>query len=74
MTRAVVFGYHDVGVRCLRVLLEQGVTVPLVVTHEDAPDEPAWFESVARHARWHGLAVATPADPNVPGFVAQLRA
>ena len=25
VTRAVVFAYHDVGVRCLRVLLEQGV-------------------------------------------------
>lgn len=74
MTRAVVFAYHDVGVRCLRVLLEQGVVVPLVVTHLDAADEPAWFESVARHARWHGLAVATPADPNQPDFVARVHA
>ena len=31
--RAVVFAYHDVGVRCLRVLLAHGVEVPLVVTH-----------------------------------------
>ena len=74
MTRAVVFAYHDVGVRCLRVLLEQGVVVPLVVTHIDAPAEPAWFDSVARHARWHGIEVATPADPNAPAFVAQVRA
>ena len=74
MTRAVVFAYHDVGVRCLRVLLEQGVAVPLVVTHEDAADEPRWFESVARHARWHGLEVATPADANQPEFVARVRA
>lgn len=74
MTRAVVFAYHDVGVRCLRVLLEQGVDVPLVVTHQDAPDEPRWFESVARHARWHGLEVATPDDPNHPDFVARVRA
>jgi len=74
VTRAVVFAYHDVGVRCLRVLLDRGVTVPLVVTHVDAPDEPAWFESVARHARWHGLEVATPADPNAPDFVARVRA
>ena len=35
--RAVVFAYHDVGVRCLRVLLAHGVEVPLVVTHADAP-------------------------------------
>ena len=74
MTRAVVFAYHDVGVRCLRVLLEQGVVVPLVVTHIDAPAEPAWFDSVARHARWHGIEVVTPADPNAPAFVARVRA
>ena len=35
MTRAVVFAYHNVGVRCLRVLLDQGVYVALVLTHED---------------------------------------
>ena len=74
MTRAVVFAYHDVGVRCLRVLLAQGVEVPLVVTHEDAAGELIWFDSVARHARWHQLEVATPADPNTPEFVQRVRA
>ena len=44
---AVVFAYHDVGVRCLRVLLEHGVEVPLVVTHRDDPAETLWFASVA---------------------------
>ena len=28
MTTAVVFGYGDVGIRCLATLLAQGVTVP----------------------------------------------
>ena len=74
MTRAVVFAYHDVGVRCLRVLLAQGVEVPLVVTHEDAPGEEIWFDSVARHARWHGLEVATPANPNTDKFRARIAA
>jgi len=74
MTRAVVFGYHDVGVRCLRTLFAHGVEVPLVVTHEDSPDEHIWFDSVAKHARWHGCEVATPADPNTPDFVARVRA
>ncbi|MDE2219702.1 MAG: formyltransferase [Gammaproteobacteria bacterium] len=74
MTRAVVFAYHDVGVRCLRVLLGQGVEVPLVVTHETEAGEPLWFDSVARHARWHGLEVLTPADPNAPALLAKLRA
>jgi methionyl-tRNA formyltransferase len=74
VTRAVVFAYHDVGVRCLRVLLAQGIEVPLVVTHQDNPAEQIWFASVAQHARWHGLKVATPADPNKPEFLEQLRA
>jgi methionyl-tRNA formyltransferase len=33
--RAVVFANHDVGVRCLDVLLAGGVDVPLVVAHDD---------------------------------------
>ena len=38
-TRAVVFAYHDVGVRCLKTLLSGGVEVPLVVTVADDPQE-----------------------------------
>ena len=39
MSSAVVFAYHNVGVRCLSVLLAGGVDVRLVVTHEDDPGE-----------------------------------
>jgi len=42
-------------VRCLRVLLDAGVAVPLVVTHRDAPDERIWFGSVARLAQSRGI-------------------
>lgn len=66
--RAVVFAYHDVGVRCLKTLLSAGVAVPLVVTHTDAPSERRWFASVAETAADHDLAVTT-ASPNTPGFV-----
>jgi methionyl-tRNA formyltransferase len=52
---AVVFAYHDVGVRCLRVLLEAGIEVPLVVTHRDDPAEKRWFGSVAALARERGI-------------------
>lgn len=64
MTKAVVFAYHDVGVRCLSVLLSQGVQVPLVVTHEDDPKENVWFGSVKKLAELHRLPVITPEDPN----------
>ncbi len=62
--QAVVFGYHDVGVRCLRVLLDAGVAVPLVVTHRDAPDERIWFGSVARLAQSRGIETLLSEDMN----------
>jgi methionyl-tRNA formyltransferase len=61
--RAVVFAYHNVGVRCLQVLLARGVDVALVVTHEDNPNENIWFGSVAQIAAEHGIPFITPADP-----------
>ncbi len=72
--RAVVFAYHDVGVRCLRTLLAHGVEVPLLLTHADAPGENIWFESVAQHAAWHGIEALTPSNPNVPEIIGRIRA
>jgi len=75
-TRAVVFAYHDVGVRCLKVLLSAKVVVPLVVTVSDDPNEHRWFASVAETAREYGLEVSMPDDPNsgeVAARVAALR-
>jgi methionyl-tRNA formyltransferase len=74
MPSAVVFAYHNVGVRCLSVLLAHGVDVKLVVTHEDSPTETIWFDSVERLARLHDLDVAKPADPNAAAFVERLAA
>ncbi len=74
MTRAVVFGYHDVGVRCLAVLLAQRVEVPLVVTHRDAPGENLWFASVAELAAERDLDIAFPEDPNASAFAARVAA
>jgi methionyl-tRNA formyltransferase len=64
--RAVVFAYHNVGVRCLQTLLARGVDVALVVTHEDNPNETIWFASVAAVAAEQGIPVITPADPKSP--------
>jgi len=63
---AVVFAYHDVGVRCLSVLLAAGVDVRLVVTHEDDPGESIWFESVAALARSHDLRTIAPQRADTP--------
>ena len=72
--RAVVFAYHDVGVRCLQVLLARGVEVVLVVTHEDNPAETIWFASVASVCAEHGIPCISPADPGAPALAAQVRA
>ena len=64
--RAVVFAYHDVGVRCLKTLLSGGIEVPLVVTVADDPHEAQWYASVAATAADYGLKVIAPADANSP--------
>ena len=74
MASAVVIAYHNVGYRCLSVLLAQGVDVRLLVTHQDHPDETIWFDSVAQLAHWHGIPVMTPDDPNCDAVVAQIQA
>ncbi|MGH8457475.1 MAG: formyltransferase [Stenotrophobium sp.] len=73
MTSAVVFAYHNVGVRCLSVLLAQGVDVKLVVTHEDAAGENIWFGSVKSLAQLHGIPVLTPANPHDEDTLARLQ-
>lgn len=74
MTRAVVFAYHNVGVRCLRTLLDQGVDVALVLTHEDSPTETIWYDSVAQVCADHGIAAITVDDPNAADVVERIRA
>jgi methionyl-tRNA formyltransferase len=74
MTSAVVFAYHDVGVKCLSVLLAHQVDVALVVTHDDNPAETIWFDSVARLAAAHRLPTIAPSDPNAPDVVARISA
>lgn len=74
MSRAIVFAYHNVGYRCLSVLLAQGVDVALLVTHRDNPNENIWFDSVQALAELHGIPVITPGNPNAPEVVAQIRA
>jgi methionyl-tRNA formyltransferase len=66
--RAVVFAYHDVGVRCLKALISAGVEIPLVVTVPDDPQERRWFGSVADTAADYELNLMRPQDANTPGL------
>jgi methionyl-tRNA formyltransferase len=74
MTRAVVFAYHNVGARCLRVLRAHGVEVLLVVTHHDDPQETRWFERVADVADDLGVPWIAPDDANAPELLARIDA
>jgi methionyl-tRNA formyltransferase len=57
---AVVFAYHDVGVNCLKALLNAGIQVDLVVTHQDDPNENVWFGSVAKLCQEKNISYITP--------------
>jgi methionyl-tRNA formyltransferase len=70
VTRAVVFAYSEVGVRCVRELLAQGIEIPLLFTHEDDPHENHWFASVQQLAQARGLRAVTPDSPNTPEWLA----
>ncbi len=72
--RAIVLAYSEVGVRCLQVLLDQGVEIPLLLTHVDDPGERQWFGSVKALGERHRLRVETPDNPNTPEWIAQARA
>ncbi|HEX3848019.1 MAG TPA: formyltransferase [Steroidobacteraceae bacterium] len=69
MTRAVVFAYSEVGVRCVRELLAQRVEIPLLFTHEDDPGERRWFGSVRDLAAARGIEARAPENPNTPEWI-----
>jgi methionyl-tRNA formyltransferase len=68
--RAVVCAYGEVGAASLETLLELGVDVALVVTHEDAPGERLWFRSVRDLARGAGVRAIAPPNVNAPEALA----
>jgi len=71
--KVAVFGYHDIGYECLKVLIEGNEDIVAVVTHEDDPNEGIWFRSVAELARRHHLPVHAPTSPNTPAFIDLMR-
>ncbi|HEY2534541.1 MAG TPA: formyltransferase [Xanthobacteraceae bacterium] len=71
MATAIVFAYSEVGVRCVRELIAQGIEIPLLFSHADDPNESQWFGSVQKLAEGHGLKVVTPDSPNTAEWIAQ---
>ena len=71
--RAVVFAYHDVGVGCIKTLLDAGIQIELVVTHADDPHENIWFGSVASLCQEHGIPYIQPDAKELEGLLPQLK-
>jgi len=72
--RIVVFGYSEVGYRCLELLLRRAARIVAVFTHADDPTERRWFGSVAELARGAGIPVHVFEDPRDPALLEALRA
>jgi methionyl-tRNA formyltransferase len=70
---AVVFAYHDVGVNCLKALLNAGIKVDLVVTHQDDPNENVWFGSVAKLCEQQQIPYITPDANQLMDLVPQIQ-
>jgi methionyl-tRNA formyltransferase len=73
VTRAVVFAYSEVGVRCVAELLAQDIDIKILFTHADDPGESQWFGSVRELAEAHAVRVETPDDPNTIEWLAEGR-
>jgi len=73
--KAVVFAYHTVGVECINTLLKHHFEIPLVITHEDAPAENIWFESVKDLCQKHHIRFITPHnldDSEIPKIIQEI--
>ncbi|MBI1748527.1 MAG: methionyl-tRNA formyltransferase [Acidobacteria bacterium] len=69
--RIVFMGNHNMGVLCLKRLIDLGEEIVAVVAHpdNDDPHETVWYDSVKEVAKSHGLTVYQPNDANSPEFV-----
>ena len=72
--RAVVFAYHDVGVNCLKALLDAGIKVDLVITHQDDPNENVWFGSVAKLCTEKNIPYITPKADELIDLIPKIQA
>ena len=71
---AVVFAYHDVGVNCLKALLNAGIQIDLVITHQDDPNENVWFGSVAKLCQEKNIHYITPNVQDLNNLIPELQA
>ncbi|MBE6366427.1 MAG: bifunctional UDP-4-amino-4-deoxy-L-arabinose formyltransferase/UDP-glucuronic acid oxidase ArnA [Lentisphaerae bacterium] len=72
--KAIVLAYHNIGCVGIEELLNAGVEIQAVFTHQDNPNENVWFRSVAELAARKNLPVYSPEDINHPLWVSRIKA
>ncbi|MBE6380115.1 MAG: bifunctional UDP-4-amino-4-deoxy-L-arabinose formyltransferase/UDP-glucuronic acid oxidase ArnA [Lentisphaerae bacterium] len=72
--KAVVLAYHNIGCVGIEELLNAGIEIQAVFTHQDNPNENVWFRSVAELAARKNLPVFSPEDINHPLWVSRIKA
>lgn len=69
----ILFGYHNMGCRALKVLMELSIKVPAVFTHRDSEKENVWFSSLADLAREYDIPRYFPEDVNQKDWLSLIR-
>ena len=71
--RAIVLGYHNFGCAGIEALSRHGFEIAAVFTHNDAPSERIWFDSVAEMASRYKIPVFAPEDINHPLWIDKIK-
>lgn len=66
-------GNHNIGVKCLEYLIEQGEDIRAVFALPDRRKEIIWYKSVKETALKHGIPVYQPRKVSSPTYVRILR-
>jgi len=71
--RAIVLGYHNFGCAGIEALSRHGFEIAAVFTHNDAPSERIWFDSVAEMASRYKIPVFAPDNINHPLWIEKIK-
>ena len=61
------------GVNCLKALINAGIQIDLVLTHQDDPNENVWFGSVAKLCEDQQIPYLTPTVSELAGLIPRIQ-
>lgn len=71
--KIAVFGYHNIGYRCLLELVKMGENVCALFTHKDNPDENIWFETPNKVAQQYNIPCYYPENVNIEKWISVIK-